>query len=34
MKNMFDYLELYNNCDVIPMVEAINKMLNFTELEI
>ncbi len=29
MKNMFDYLEYYNNCDVIPMVEAINKMFMF-----
>ena len=28
-KNMFDYLEYYNNCDVIPMVEAINKMFEF-----
>ena len=28
-KNMFDYLEYYNNCDVIPMVEAINKMFQF-----
>jgi hypothetical protein len=27
-RNMFDYLEYYNNCDVIPMVEAINKMLD------
>ena len=27
-KNMFDYLEYYNNC-VIPMVEAINKMFEF-----
>ncbi len=26
---MFDYLEYYNNCDVIPMVEAINKMFLF-----
>ena len=26
---MFDYLEYYNNCDVIPMVEAINKMFEF-----
>jgi hypothetical protein len=33
-KNMFDYLEYYNNCDVIPMVEAINKCLSFTELRI
>ena len=23
-KNTFDYLEYYNNCDVIPMVDAIN----------
>ena len=28
-KNMFDYSEYYNNCDVIPMVEAINKMFEF-----
>jgi hypothetical protein len=28
-KNMFYYLEYYNNCDVIPMVEAINKMFEF-----
>ena len=28
-KNMFDCLEYYNNCDVIPMVEAINKMFEF-----
>ncbi len=27
--NVFDYLEYYNNCDVIPMVEAINKMFAF-----
>ena len=33
-KNMFDYLEYYNNCDVIPMVEVINKMFYFTELKI
>ncbi len=26
---MFDYLEYYNNCDVIPMVEATNKMFEF-----
>ncbi len=24
MNNMFDYLEYDNNCDVIPMAEAIN----------
>jgi hypothetical protein len=29
MENMFDYLEYYNNCNVIPMVEAINKMFMF-----
>ena len=29
---IFDYLEYYNNCDVIPMVEAVNKMI-FTELK-
>ena len=34
MNNMFDYLEYYNNCDVIQMVEAINKMFSFTELKI
>ena len=28
-KNMFDYLEYYNNCDVIPIVEAIHKMFEF-----
>ncbi len=26
---MFDYLEFYNNCEFIPMVEAINKMFIF-----
>ena len=26
---MFDYLEYYDNCDVIPMVESINKMFEF-----
>ena len=29
---MFDYLEYYNNCDVIPMVEAINKMFAYKML--
>ncbi len=29
MKNMMDFLRWYNNCDVIPMVEAINKMFLF-----
>ncbi len=29
MSNMFDYLKFYNNCDVIPMVEAIQKMFDF-----
>jgi hypothetical protein len=29
IQNMFDYLEYYNNCDVIPMVEAIEKMFLF-----
>ena len=28
------YLAYYNNCDAIPMVEAINKILSFTELNI
>ncbi len=28
-KIMFDHLEYYNNCDVIPMIEAINKMFDF-----
>jgi hypothetical protein len=34
MKNMFDYLEYYKNCDVIPMVEAINKMCMFYRAKI
>ena len=29
MTNMKDFLRWYNNCDVIPMVEAINKMFVF-----
>jgi hypothetical protein len=29
MNDMFDYLEYYNNCDVIPKIEAINKMFEF-----
>ena len=27
MKNVFDHLDLYDTCDVIPMVEAIGKMV-------
>ncbi len=33
-KNMLDYLEYYNNCVNIPVVEAIIKCLSFTELRI
>jgi hypothetical protein len=29
MNTMMDFLRWYNNCDVIPMVEAINKMFVF-----
>jgi len=29
MSNMIDFLRWYNNCDVIPMVDAINKMFVF-----
>jgi hypothetical protein len=29
MKTMKDFLRWYNNCDVIPMVEALNKMFVF-----
>ena len=29
MKSMMDFLRWYNNCDVVPMVEAINKMFVF-----
>ena len=29
MVNMFEYLKYYNNRDVIPMVEAVNKMFDF-----
>ena len=29
MKTMKDFLKWYNNWDVIPMIEAINKMLEF-----
>ena len=26
---MIYYFEYYNNCDIIPMVEAVNKMFEF-----
>jgi hypothetical protein len=29
MTNMMDFLRWYNNCDVVPMVEALNKMFVF-----
>jgi hypothetical protein len=29
MKTMKDFLRWYNNCDVIPMVEAVDKMFVF-----
>jgi len=29
MKTMKDFLRWYNNCDVIPMVEALDKMFDF-----
>ena len=29
MSNMMDFWKWYNNCDVIPMVDAMNKMFVF-----